>query len=211
MTIVSPPEFSYFTAKFGSKYPYNEISKTRRRYYVKWIITNKSNWTNGHHRYPNGGIPRNTATHTAIPSSAIDDDLVQYLIIHKKAQPVPAKMGEILDWMYCWGRGIDVRWYSHVVDWFQFLLHNGIHLSDKMVLKDCVEYRIRTMVSTRGLELHSTVALWHAFFEDQYDLGVTHFYDLSVRSMQWVEGLVPVFASPTSPAAVGPAIVMSSP
>jgi hypothetical protein len=97
MLLVSPPEFNYFMEKFASKYPYYEISKTRRRFHMKWIITNKSI---GCYRYPCGGIPWNTGTHTAIPSSAIDDDLVQYMIIHRKVQPVTPVMSDILDWMY---------------------------------------------------------------------------------------------------------------
>ncbi len=153
--LVSPAEFSYFLATYGSKYPYCEISKTRRRFHVKWIITNKPTFG-----YVNrGGIPRNTGCYTAIPSYSLDDDLVQYLIVHKKAQPVPANLGVILDWMYCWGRGVDVMWYSNVVDWIHFLCHQPWHLSYKMVLKDCIEYRMRTMIVQRGLDMNTILPM----------------------------------------------------
>jgi hypothetical protein len=171
---------------------------------VKWIITNK--YTTG---CPAGGIPPNTGRHHAIPSSALEDDLVQYLIVYKKAQPVPAVMSIILDWMHCWGRSKDVEWYNHVVDWLHFLLFHGIHLSDKLVLRDCVEYRMRKMINQRGLNVNQIIAEWHTFFDEQYESRrATHFYDLASFSFHWFENTVLI---PTSPVNNGPAIVMSSP
>jgi hypothetical protein len=176
---------------------------------VKWIITNKSmrvGFTNV------GGIPRNMATYNAIPSASIDDDLVQYMIVHKKAQPATPLVSIILDWMYCWGRGQDVNWFCQVVDWLHFLLYHGIHLSDKLVLRDCVEYRIRKMILERGQDVNTSIASWHQFFDEQYDvLGVTHFYDLAVFSFQWFHSSYYANPIPTSPATNGPAVVMSSP
>jgi hypothetical protein len=155
MVLLSPPEFQYFLAHYASKYPYREISKTRRRFHVKWIITNKPTF--------GGNIPRNIGCYNAIPSKALDDDLVQYLIVHKKAQPATPLMCSILDWMHCWGRGIDVNWHSQIVDWLHFLLYHGIHLSDKLVLRDCVEYRMRKMISQRGLNVNTILPLWYQF------------------------------------------------
>jgi hypothetical protein len=60
----------------------------------------------------------------------------------------------------------------------------------------------------RGLEVNAIVAAWHVFFDGQYSMGVTHFYDLAVFSFQWFDN---TFAFPTTTANVIPAIVMSSP
>jgi hypothetical protein len=169
---------------------------------VKWLITNKAN---GRRRYPTDGIPRNTGTHTAIPNSGIEDDLVQYLIIYKKAQPKTPVMSDSLDWMYCWGRSVDICWYSHIVDLLHFLLHHGVHLSDQVVLTEC---RIRTLVHSRGLDAMTIVVERHTFFDKHYDFGTTAFYNLAVYSIQWFENR---YAIPTTPAVFGPAVVMSSP
>jgi hypothetical protein len=200
MVLVSPAEFSYFLSKFGSNYPYKEISKTRRRFHVKWIITNKP-------IFRTGAIPRNIGYYTAIPSSSLDDDLVQYLIIHKKAQPVPAVMSIILDWMYCWGRGQDVSWYSQVVDWLHFLLYHGIQLSDKLVLRDCVEYRMRKLIVERGQDLNTIIPLFHEYFDEEYyEKGVKDFYELALRSINWFRN-----SFPGTPAIGTPNIILSSP
>ncbi len=180
MALVGPDEFKYFLQHFGSKYPYKEVTKTRRKFHVKWIITNKPT---------TAAIPRNQGFHTAIPSSALDDDLVQYLIVYKKAQPVPAFMSNILDWMYCWGRAIDVNWYNSVVDWLHFLLHHGIHLSDRLVLRDCVEYRMRKVAHIRGLEVNSSINAWHNYFDGELDNGNVDYYSLAVKSIQFMNSI----------------------
>jgi hypothetical protein len=200
MVLVSPQEFTYFLGKFASKYPYNEILKTRRQFHVKWLITNKPTFG-----YPRAGIPRNTGTYTAIPSIAFEQDIVQYLIIHKKAQPVPAKMGEVLDWMHCWGRSVDVHWHSHIVDWFHFLLHHGIHLSDRIVLRDCVEYRMRQVIHMRGLDVHQSIHVWHLFFDYEYHKGDHDFRSLAIKSINFMNSI------PPSPAAEFSAPVMMLP
>jgi hypothetical protein len=202
MALISQAEFAYFLTRFASKYPYNQIFTTRRRFHVKWLITNKSTFGS------RNGIPRDIGNHTAIPSNSLDDEMVQYMIIHKKAQPVPPTMSIILDWMYCWGRGKDVHWYSHVVDWLHFLIYHGIHLSDRIVLRDCVEYRIRKMIHTRGLDINTIIPMWHQYFDEQYEYTTKHFYDLACFSFHWFETTFP-FSTP--PAIVGPALVASSP
>jgi hypothetical protein len=204
--LVTEQEYKYFLKQFGSKYSYSEVFKTRRRFHVKWVITNKPTFGYGNR----GGIPRNTGCYTAIPSMALDDDLVQYLIVYKKAQPVPPKMGEILDWMYCWGRGIDHHWYSHVVDWMHFLLYHKLHLSDEMVLKDCLEYRIRTMINMRGLDYHSIIVQWRQFFKEQYSRGITSYHTLAVYSFHWLD-TAHFNLIPTSPVHTVPNVIASSP
>jgi hypothetical protein len=204
--LVSPPEFQYFLVQFGSKYPYSEVSNTRRRFYVKWLITNKA--TRG---FLWASIPCNTESYTAIPSNAIDDELVQYLIDHKKAQPATAVMATILDWMHCCGRGQDVHWYAHVVDWLHFLLYHGIQFSDGLVLRDCVEFRIRKLIVMNGQDMNTIIGFFHQFFDNQYQNGVSHFYDLAVQSIQWLKNWIPTQLLWPMPIQLRQTVVMSSP
>lgn len=182
--LVSGADFSAFPKANGAKCPHNQVFKTRRRFDVKWLVTNKPTCAD---------IPGNEGTHTALPSSCLYDDVVQYLIVTKDAMPVPPEMLEILDWMHCWGRGPDVNWCAKVVDWLHLLLVSKIHLTNRMVpLRDCVEFRVRHMLREMGLERNpflwgNMVHSWHQFFETQCDAGNTSFYDLAVASVQFVQ------------------------
>jgi hypothetical protein len=187
MITVSPSEFGKFVAENAGKYPYNQIFKTRQKFHVKWLLTRKEN---------RGFIPRNKANYTAIPSSCIDEGLVQYLIITKQVLPIPPVMERIMDWMYCWGRAIDGHWYNKVVDWLHFLVVNKIHLSDNIVLRDCVEYRVRSMIRTMHTNLQQhlcnmLIVEWRHYFNNEYANGHVDFFKLSVRSMGFVQARIP--------------------
>ena len=100
--------FTLFLARYASKYQYSEVLITRRKFHVKWLTTNKPTKM--------FEIPRQTPTHSAIPSSTLQDDTVQYMIITKEVLPAPPVMSKVLDWMECSGQKLDQLWYHKVVN-----------------------------------------------------------------------------------------------
>lgn len=185
MALIAAAQFSKFLKRYASKCPYSEVSKTRRRFYVKWIVTNKPTFG-----YPPSGVPHNDGCYTAIPSKCLNDDLVQYLIVSKEALPVPPLMSTVLDWMHCWGRGQDIEWHHKVVDWIHLLLSQHIHVCDRLVVRDCVEFRVRHVLREAAFENNAfawsnALAAWQVYFDDQCSLGNTGFYELADKSIQF--------------------------
>ena len=143
-----------------------------------------------------GRVMRSDFHHTvAIPSSAFDSDAVQSLIVLKEVCPVPPGMEDIVNCMCCWGRQKDSTWHNHVLDWLYFLLSHGFDFSDKSVVRDCLEYRMRIKIREELGQVHGSTAIyvigqWYNWYGHEHDFVTKDFYDLAIGSAAFIEAVI---------------------
>ena len=170
---VSLTTFRAFLQHNGRKFPYNQVRKTRRTFYPKWIVLQERHGRN-----------------VTLPSSTIDKETLNHLIISKQAWPLSPVMDEIVDYMDCWGRVENARWYQNVIDWIAYLCYNGIRRCNQGLLYDCAAMRLRDMVSRcAGATTELTRVIlkrWRTEFFRMYDCGITDFATLYEESSEFV-------------------------
>jgi hypothetical protein len=128
----------------------------------------------------------------------------------KEAVPVPQEMTEVLNWMDCWGRNIDTGWYWFVIQRISQWCHGGEAISEKLVKKICIMYRVREQLTFHFRdEPHLAIqfiTMWLDWFEVDYEYGEAcpfdmewnlpksnHFFHLSLRSFHYVRSLLDAF------------------
>jgi hypothetical protein len=196
---VNQRDFAMFVQNNGSKFPYSEIRKTRRHFYVKWIVFAKR---------------ARRHSFVTLPSNCVNKDTLNHLIITKQAIPLTSSMNEIVDYMERWGKSEDSVWYQQVVDWLAFICREGIKREHLGVLYDCVALKVR-----REIYLHAgTVATsetsrifnaWRTFFFDQYARSTTDFIALKQSSMVFVATLIANLISSPPVTPISNAVVVS--
>ena len=130
-----------------------------------------------------------------------------------QAWPLPADMGEIIDYMECWGRGEDAVWYHNVVNWIGFICREGIKRDRLGLMYDCVALRVRMLIEQNMGGQGTTqptrrlLQQWREYFFTRYEHGVTDFATLKRGSIVYVRG---VMSNMASSVAVLPPLVTST-
>ena len=186
---VNLSEFQIFLRRNGSKFPYNQIRKTCSSIYVKWLV-----------------LAAGGQSFVTLPSISIDRPTLNHLVMTQQAWPLPAEMGEIVDYMECWGRSEDSVWYHNVVDWIAFICSEGIKRDHLGLLYDCVALRVRRLIEqhmgTRMTQrTRRLFQQWREYFFSQYENGSTKFVTLKRASIAFVRGAMSNF-NPTVPSLV---------
>ena len=159
---VSFTDIQPFLQKNGRKFPYNQVSKTCRSFYPKWVVLKE----------------RHGQTNVTLPSSAIDKRTFNHLIITKQAWPLSPFMDQILDHVESWGREEDASQYRNVLGWIAHICIEGIRRDNLGLLYDCVAFRVRDIVQEyTGSRITSLTRLllnnWREAFFRMYASGLT--------------------------------------
>ena len=183
---INASEFQTFLRRNGKKFPYNQIRKTRSTIYTKWLVLAAGQ------------------SFVTLPSISIDKPTLNHLVVTQQAWPLPAEMGNIIDYMECWGRGEDAVWYHNVVDWIAFICREGIKRDYLGLLYDCVALRVRRLIEQdMGSQVTALTRRvfqqWREYFFSQYESGSTDFVSLKRASIAYVRGAMSNLTHPTTP------------
>ena len=124
-----------------------------------------------------------------IPSSTLHPDTVQELIISSQALPCTPDMDDIIYRMERWGRGVSIDWYRQVMSWLAFNMELGFALERKHLLFECIEFRLREMLSRASLCLLAEYDIHKAatdHFHYIYEQQTTDFFWLALEMIQFV-------------------------
>ena len=191
MVKVSPGVFHQFFVEHGNQnvFPYNKLQATRSSFRgVKWVLTKT--------KVDNSVMKENHQHTIAIPTTSFDTDTVMALIVEKQVYPVPPVMDDIVDCLYCWGRRKDLSWHHLALNWLLFRLENGFECSQKKLLRDCIEYKIRMEIRNDlglvdGATMSSLIAQWYFWYDHQFFFGgARDFYLLTIGSVAFVKEII---------------------
>ena len=180
---VNKSEFSAFLQANSTRYPYDEIKTTRRRFIVKYLFVKAVRTTEF---TPQG------ESHI-VPSSAFKPETMMHLIISKQAFPCPPVLEELVYRMENWGRGVSVSWYRQVMKLLSFNIEFGFPDSLENLYYECIEKRLDELIWRSGLSTHLQLvihgkAIMH--YHHMYRSETGEFYWLAIKSMQFVGALI---------------------
>ena len=179
--------YQMFLRKYGRKFPYNAIKKTRRTFHTKWLL-----------------LLGPSSTYTAIPSVCFDKETQMMLIMTFQALPATKEMDEIIEYMECWGRVEDPVWHRQVMNWLGFICQEGVKRDHLGLAYDCVAYKVRRIINLRVGTIPTSWNLTRRVISGWSDVFMaewkrTHdFKTLKQRSVEYVLGEIPN-PTPVSP------------
>ena len=154
--------------------------RTRRRFRMKYLLLQSTNTTE---YVPSG-------RYYPIPSSTLHPDAVQELIITRQALPCTPDMDDIIYRMERWGRVVSIEWYRQVMSWLAFNMELGFAVDKENLLFECIEIRLRQLLSRAGLcllaefDIHRAATdHFHYIYKQQ---GTTDFFWLSLEMIRFV-------------------------
>jgi len=169
-----------FVKENAAVYPCSDVKSTRNGYHCKWLLLQSN---------AGGQIDRRIPLHT----STIDSATLQHLIVTKQAYPLPPDMEDVLEAMVVWGKRTDEEWYQHVLTTFSTLMEMGNQKTRKQLFQQCVEVRVFDIIMSQMLSPRLVQAMlieWKLCFEDLYECRTRCYYQISIRSINYMDGCV---------------------
>lgn len=200
--MISKVAFTEFMAENGSKYPHNEIRRTRGGLYPRWLLLEAD-----------GDVslfrPRG---YFLLRTSCISNSLMQQIIVHKEGMPLPNDCNEVADVMEYWGLGVSGRWQQNVLHMMHELLTAGDAMETRHFFCQCivmiVERRVREAFNNDNSVVTDVVESFQIHFCDLCHTQTRDFYDLALAAFSFVNAIVDMEQRITT-ATVIPAVVIS--
>jgi hypothetical protein len=124
----------------------------------------------------------------------MDKEIVQRMIVSRRAIPLPDIFCHVMDSMYHWGRCINAKWYMKTLELFKFyLFHHDIDFHRRCLVKrflyrEVIRIRMNEILLSSSFQVcHYTVLRnWSRHYNEHVDNGETDFYLLAVSSIEFV-------------------------
>lgn len=203
MMDVSRAEFNYFLQQYGASYPYNAITSTRQGFRSKWLMLAMLDFA---------PMRRHSELYV-IPSSAFSKKTATNLIATRQAIPLTPDMDEVMECMDCWGRNVNHVWYELTLNVLEEYLLRDEGVKRELLFLHVILIRIRGVVNRYDFPVATKEGLineWMEFYGNLYDYTTKDFYELALRSFQFIRAKITHLNS-VATTLIAPTLVTSSP